>query len=104
MIAPTPDVLTDVPGLPGRFWGDRTTFVGPARPTAWLCQRVGWALAHDLGGEACGPRLAQEFGQPRSFFSRRFPAERRDAVVTTAAILASSPRTAVPLFDQPLLE
>ena len=26
---PAPDVLTDVPGKPGRFWGDHTTFVGP---------------------------------------------------------------------------
>src|SRR5262245_61247242 len=28
-----PDVvLTDVPGKPGRFWGDHTTCVGPTKP------------------------------------------------------------------------
>ena len=41
----TPDVLTDVPGKPGRFWGDHTTFVGPSRPPAWLLRLLGrrWA-------------------------------------------------------------
>jgi glycosyltransferase involved in cell wall biosynthesis len=57
MIAPTPDVLTDVPGLPGRFWGDHTTFVGPDRPPAWLCRRVGPGLAHDLTGALAALRM-----------------------------------------------
>jgi glycosyltransferase involved in cell wall biosynthesis len=39
------DVLTDVPGLPGRFWGDHTTFVGPSDPPRWLIRLAGerWA-------------------------------------------------------------
>lgn len=54
---PRPEVLTDVPGKPGRFWGDRTTYVGPSRPPAWLCQLVGWAWAHNLSGALAGLRL-----------------------------------------------
>lgn len=50
-------VLTDLPGKPGRFWGDHTTFVGPARPPAWLCKLVGIGLAHDLTGSLVALRL-----------------------------------------------
>jgi glycosyltransferase involved in cell wall biosynthesis len=57
MMGPTPDVLTDIPGKPGRFWGDHTTFVGPARPPAWLCKLVGWGRAHDLCGALAALRL-----------------------------------------------
>jgi glycosyltransferase involved in cell wall biosynthesis len=54
---PLPDVLTDIPGKPGRFWGDHTTFVGLSRPPGWLCRLVGWGLAHDLSGAVAGLRL-----------------------------------------------
>ena len=57
MRSPLPDVLTDVPGKPGRFWGDHTTFVGPSRPPAWLCRLAGWGLAHDLSGALAAVRL-----------------------------------------------
>jgi glycosyltransferase involved in cell wall biosynthesis len=50
-------VLTDLPGKPGRFWGDHTTFVGPARPPSWLCKLVGPGLAHDVTGSLVALRL-----------------------------------------------
>lgn len=53
----TPDVLTDVPGKPGRFWGDHTVCVGPTRPPRWLTRCVGSALAHDVTGAIAGARL-----------------------------------------------
>jgi glycosyltransferase involved in cell wall biosynthesis len=52
-----PDVLTDVPGKPGRFWGDHTTHVGPARPPNWLLRAAGWRWAHNLTGAFVGLRL-----------------------------------------------
>jgi glycosyltransferase involved in cell wall biosynthesis len=56
-MAPTPDILTDIPGKPGRFWGDHTTFVGPARPPAWACRLLGWGLAHDVAGSIAALRM-----------------------------------------------
>jgi glycosyltransferase involved in cell wall biosynthesis len=56
-MGPAPDILTDIPGKPGRFWGDRTTFVGPARPPGWLCKLLGWGLAHDLAGSLAALRM-----------------------------------------------
>ncbi len=56
-MGPAPDVLTDVPGKPGRFWGDHTTFVGPSRPPSWLCKLLGWGLAHDLAGTIAALRM-----------------------------------------------
>jgi glycosyltransferase involved in cell wall biosynthesis len=52
-----PEVLTDVPGKPGRFWGDHTTYVGPCRPPAWLVRLAGWRWAHNLAGAAAALRL-----------------------------------------------
>ncbi len=52
-----PDVLTDVPGKPGHFWGDRTTFIGPARPPRWLLRLAGWRWAHNLTGASVAVRL-----------------------------------------------
>jgi glycosyltransferase involved in cell wall biosynthesis len=52
-----PDVLTDVPGKPGRFWGDHTTFVGPARPPAWLVRVLGRRWADNLAGTVAALRL-----------------------------------------------
>ena len=39
-----PDVLTEIPGKPGRFWGDHTRCVGPTHPPAWLKRLVGNGL------------------------------------------------------------
>lgn len=54
---PEPDVLTDIPGKPGRFWGDHTRFVASSQPPRWLCRLVGWGLAHDLVGGLAALRL-----------------------------------------------
>lgn len=53
----TPDVLTDIPGKPGRFWGDHTRFVGPARPPTWLLRLCGRRWADNLAGMAAALRL-----------------------------------------------
>jgi glycosyltransferase involved in cell wall biosynthesis len=42
------DVLTDVPGKPGRFWGDHTDFVGPVHPPGWLLRLLGSRWAYNL--------------------------------------------------------
>jgi glycosyltransferase involved in cell wall biosynthesis len=52
-----PDVLTDQPGKPGRFWGDHTTCVGPTRPSGWLLRLAGWRWAHNLCGLVAALRL-----------------------------------------------
>jgi glycosyltransferase involved in cell wall biosynthesis len=52
-----PEVLTDVPGKPGRFWGDHTTLVGPTRPPAWLVRRLGRRWADNLSGSAAALRM-----------------------------------------------
>jgi glycosyltransferase involved in cell wall biosynthesis len=57
MMGPTADVLTDIPGKPGRFWGDHTTLVGPTRPPGWLCRLLGWGLGHDVTGALAALRL-----------------------------------------------
>jgi glycosyltransferase involved in cell wall biosynthesis len=54
---PTADVLTDVPGKPGGFWGDHTTCVGPTRPPGWLRRLFGPAWAHNLTGAVAAMRL-----------------------------------------------
>ena len=54
---PAADVLTDVPGKRGRFWGDHTTFVGPERPPAWLSKWVGVGTAYNLIGGLAALRL-----------------------------------------------
>jgi glycosyltransferase involved in cell wall biosynthesis len=51
------DVLTDIPGKPGRFWGDHTTLVGPVKPPPWLLKRAGNRWAHNLTGCIAGLRL-----------------------------------------------
>jgi hypothetical protein len=43
-----PDILTDIPGKSGRFWGDHTTFVGPKQPPAWLLRLAGKRWAYNL--------------------------------------------------------
>jgi hypothetical protein len=51
------DVLTDIPGRPGRFWGEHTTFVGPAKPPGWLVRLAGERWAHNLKGSLAALRL-----------------------------------------------
>jgi glycosyltransferase involved in cell wall biosynthesis len=51
------DVLTDIPGKPGRFWGDHTSLVGPTRPPRWLCKLLGWGLAHNVTGVIAALRM-----------------------------------------------
>jgi glycosyltransferase involved in cell wall biosynthesis len=60
---PVPDVLTDVPGKPGRFWGDHTTYVGPSRPTAWLLRLLGRRWADNLTGCAAALRMFMRRGR-----------------------------------------
>jgi glycosyltransferase involved in cell wall biosynthesis len=52
-----PDVLTDIPGKPGRFWGDHTTFVGPSAPPRFLLRLVGRSWAYNLTGALAALRL-----------------------------------------------
>jgi glycosyltransferase involved in cell wall biosynthesis len=52
-----PNVLTDIPGKPGRFWGDATRCVGPTRPPAWLIRLIGSARAHDVCGSIAAVRM-----------------------------------------------
>jgi glycosyltransferase involved in cell wall biosynthesis len=55
---PTPfDILTDVPGKPGRFWGDHTTLVGPSRPPGWLLRLCGRRWADNLAGMTAAVRM-----------------------------------------------
>jgi glycosyltransferase involved in cell wall biosynthesis len=54
---PVPDVLTDIPGKPGRCWGDHTTFVGPSRPPGWLVRLLGRRWADNLTGVVAALRL-----------------------------------------------
>ena len=60
---PAPDVLTDIPGKPGRFWGDHTTFVGPERPPKWLAKCVGAGPAYNLVGCLAALRLFARRGR-----------------------------------------
>ncbi len=52
-----PDVLTDVPGKPGRVWGDHTTCVGPSRPPEWLLRLLGRRWADNVSGMTAALRL-----------------------------------------------
>jgi glycosyltransferase involved in cell wall biosynthesis len=52
-----PNILTDIPGKPGRFWGDNTTFVGPNKPPAWLLRLAGKRWGYNLTGLLAGLRL-----------------------------------------------
>ncbi len=51
------DILTDIPGKPGRFWGDNTIFVGPNQPPAWLLRLAGKRWAYNLTGLLAGLRM-----------------------------------------------
>ncbi|HTU91285.1 MAG TPA: glycosyltransferase [Gemmataceae bacterium] len=51
------DILTDIPGKPGRFWSDNTTLVGPSKPPAWLLRLAGTRWAYNLTGLLAGLRL-----------------------------------------------
>jgi glycosyltransferase involved in cell wall biosynthesis len=56
-VATTFDVLTDIPGKPGRFWGDHTTYVGPSRPPGWLLRLCGRRWADNIAGITAAVRL-----------------------------------------------
>ncbi len=63
-MAQTPhDVLTDIPGKAGRFWGDHTTLVGPSRPPGWLLRLCGRRWADNLAGMTAAVRLFLRRGQ-----------------------------------------
>jgi glycosyltransferase involved in cell wall biosynthesis len=62
---PLPDVLTDIPGKPGRFWGEHTTCVGPSRPPAWLVRLLGRRWADNLAGATAALRLFARRGSCR---------------------------------------
>lgn len=51
------DILTDIPGKPGRFWGDHTTYVGPSKPPTWVLRLAGTRWAYNLTGLLAGLRL-----------------------------------------------
>jgi glycosyltransferase involved in cell wall biosynthesis len=51
------DVLTDIPGKPGRFWGDNTTFIGPYQPWPWLQRLLGRRWAYNLTGMLAALRM-----------------------------------------------
>jgi glycosyltransferase involved in cell wall biosynthesis len=59
------DVLTDIPGRPGRFWGEHTTFVGPANPPRWLVRLAGDRWAYNLKGSLAALRLFMRRGRCR---------------------------------------
>jgi glycosyltransferase involved in cell wall biosynthesis len=50
-------ILSDIPGTPGQFWGDHTTFVGPYKPARWLVRSLGSAWAWNLVGVLAAVRL-----------------------------------------------
>jgi glycosyltransferase involved in cell wall biosynthesis len=58
-----PSVLTDIPGRPGRFWGEHTTFLGPASPPRWLVRLAGERWAHNLKGALAALRLFARRGR-----------------------------------------
>src|SRR6185437_15230267 len=51
------DILTDIPGKPGRFWGDNTTFIGPNKPPPWLLRLAGKRWGYNLTGLLAGLRM-----------------------------------------------
>ncbi len=51
------DVLTDIPGKPGRFWGEHTTLIGPSRPPSWLLRLCGRRWADNLVGMTAAVRM-----------------------------------------------
>jgi glycosyltransferase involved in cell wall biosynthesis len=50
-------ILSDIPGTPGQFWGDHTTYVGPYKPGRWLVHLFGSAWAWNLVGVLAALRL-----------------------------------------------
>jgi glycosyltransferase involved in cell wall biosynthesis len=60
---PLPDVLTDIPGKAGRFWGDHTACVGPERPPSWLLKLAGRRWAYNLTGCLAALRLFARRGR-----------------------------------------
>jgi glycosyltransferase involved in cell wall biosynthesis len=59
------EVLTDIPGKAGRFWGDHTNFIGPASPPRWLVRLIGDRWAYNLKGSLAALRLFARRGRCR---------------------------------------
>jgi glycosyltransferase involved in cell wall biosynthesis len=57
-------VLTDIPGKPGRFWHAHTDLVGPGQASDWLVRLLGQRWADNLCGVLAGIRL---FGRRRHY-------------------------------------
>jgi len=52
-----PTILTDIPGKPGRFWGENTTFVGPNKPSPRMQRLLGKRWAYNLTGVLAALRM-----------------------------------------------
>lgn len=52
-----PIILSDIPAKPGRFWGDRTTYIGPEQPSPRLRRLLGNRWAHNLTGVVAALRM-----------------------------------------------
>jgi Glycosyl transferases group 1 len=50
-------ILSDIPGTPGHFWGDHTTYVGPYKPSARLTRWLGTRWAYNLIGIVAALRM-----------------------------------------------
>jgi glycosyltransferase involved in cell wall biosynthesis len=52
-----PNILTDIPGKPGRFWGENTIFVGPNKPSPRMQRLLGKRWAYNLTGVLAALRM-----------------------------------------------
>jgi glycosyltransferase involved in cell wall biosynthesis len=52
-----PTILTDIPGKPGRFWGENTTFIGPNKPSPRMQRLLGKRWAYNLTGVLAALRM-----------------------------------------------
>jgi glycosyltransferase involved in cell wall biosynthesis len=50
-------ILSDIPGTPGQFWGEHTTYVGPYKPGPRLVRWLGHGWAYNVIGLVAGLRL-----------------------------------------------
>src|SRR5215467_12256758 len=51
------NILTDIPGKPGRFWGENTTFIGPNKPSPRMQRLLGKRWAYNLTGILAALRM-----------------------------------------------
>src|SRR5947208_3179912 len=50
-------ILSDIPGTPGQFWGEHTSYIGPYKPGPRLARCLGHRLAYNVIGVVAGLRL-----------------------------------------------